>query len=109
MSWISINPADSSQITTTLTKELFLEQLALVQPIAVQLKAIDQTDASLFNEDVTVEITFDRQAVIDTECRASIIQDPDPAITTQTIELMTSATATSLILTELQDSGTSSL
>ena len=38
-----------------------------------------------------------------------MLQDPSPAIVTQTIELMTSATPTSITLPELEDSGTQSL
>ena len=98
---------DPTQFTVALSKVVYLSYLE--QTIIVTIKATDQSDPSRFNDVATFSIYFNRDSVITSECKQSVLQDPAPPLSTVIIELMSSATPTVYSFSSLVDSGTVSL
>ena len=71
--------------------------------------AFDDVDPTRFNNVATFSIHFVKDAVIISECKQSVLQDPDPPLGTEIIELMLSATPHTYLFPSLEDSGTASL
>ena len=91
----------------TLSKSVYLNYLE--QTMSMTIQATDQNDPARFLADATFDIYFNRQSVITSECKQSVLLDPDPLLSTLIIELMQSAASTRYTFPLLEDSGTVSL